>query len=399
MNKLNRMVFTMKIRPIYLIVLLALLLTACQSVNAMESTTTPPPVVTGDAAVTVEGKLTPAEFVDLSFNMPGVISEVLVDEGQPVQKDQVIARLDQGPRLASAVAAAELELVNAQQAMKALNDTSEVNTSSAAQKVATARDAVRYAERRLNNLKSGSRGTDVEKAAANVVLLKDRLDKAREDFAPYENKPEDNVTRATYQSRLADAQRKYDDAVLLLNNLQGTPSDIDLAIAEANLSLAQAQLALAESDYAEVKGGPDPDALQAAQARLNAAETGLTAAQAALSDSELKAPFTGTLVRLDIKAGEQAVPAKPAAVLADLSHWVVETDDLNEMEVPSIQEGQPVQLIPDSLPEMVIDGHVESISQIYEEKYGDVTYTVRIALDEIDPRLRWGMTMKARFGE
>jgi multidrug resistance efflux pump len=393
------MVSTMKIRPIYLIALLALLLTACQSVNAMEVTATPPPVVTGDAAVTVEGKLTPAEYVDLSFNMPGVISEVLVDEGQPVQKDQVIARLDQGPRLASAVAAAELELVNAQQALKALNDTAEVNTSSAAQKVAIARDAVRYAERRLNNLKSGSRGTDVEKAAANVVLLKDRLDKAREDFAPYKNKPEDNVTRATYQSRLADAQRKYDDAVLLLNNLQGTPSDIDLAIAEANLSLAQAQLALAESDYGEVKGGPDPDALQAAQARLNAAETGLTAAQAALSDSELKAPFTGTLVRLDIKAGEQAVPAKPAAVLADLSHWVVETDDLNEMEVPSIQEGQPVQLIPDSLPEMVIDGHVESISQIYEEKYGDVTYTVRIALDEIDPRLRWGMTMKARFGE
>lgn len=388
----------MRKKPFYLIVLLAFLLTACQSVSAMETTTTPP-VVTGDSAIIVEGKLTPAEYVELSFNMPGVISEVLIKEGQPVQKGQVIARLDQGPRLASAVAAAELEMVNAQQALKTLQETAEVNTTAAAQKVATARDAVRDAERHLNNLNSGSRGTDVQKAAANVVLLKDRLDQARKDFAPYQNKPEDNVTRATYQSRLADAQRKYDDAVRLLNNLQGTPSEIDQAIAEANLSLARAQLALAESEYQDVKDGPDPDDLQAAQARLIAAEAGLTAARAALADSELKAPFSGTLVKLDLKAGEQAIPGKPAAVIADLSHWVVETKDLNEMEVPLVQEGQMVQLTPDSIPDLVLNGRVESISQIYEEKFGDVTYTARIALEETDPRLRWGMTIKVRFGE
>ncbi len=399
MNKLERMVSTMKNTPIYLIVLLAFLLTACQSVSAQGATATPPPVVAGASALIVEGKLIPAEYVELSFNMPGVISEVLVKEGQPVQKGQVIARLDQGPRLASAVAAAELEMVNAQQALKTLTETAEVNTTAAAQKVATARDAVRYAERYLNNLNSGSRGTDVQKAAANVVLLKDRLDQARKDFAPYQNKPEDNLTRATYQSRLADAQRKYDDAVRLLNNLQGTPSDIDLAIAEANLSLARAQLTLAESEYEDVKNGPDPDALAAAQARLKAAEAGLTAARAALADSELAAPFTGTLVKLDLKAGEQAIPGKPAAIIADLSHWVVETKDLNEMKVPKIQAGQSVQVTPDSIPDLTLSGKIESISQIYVEKFGDVTYTARITLDETDARLRWGMTMKVRLEE
>jgi len=112
---------------------------------------------------------------------------------------------------------------------------------------------VRYAERYLNNLNSGSRGTDIDKARADVVLLKDRLDQARKDFAAYENKPEDNVTRAQYLSRLADAQRKYDDIVRLLNNLEGNPSDIDMAIAEANLTLSQAQLSLAEQEYEEVK--------------------------------------------------------------------------------------------------------------------------------------------------
>ncbi|MGW8250552.1 MAG: HlyD family secretion protein, partial [Anaerolineales bacterium] len=363
----------MKPKLFLLFIPIFLLLAGCQINTQAAQEPTQIPIVTGESGVTVEGKLVPLEDVQLSFNMPGMITEVLVEEGESVEQGQVLARLDQRPRLASAVAAAELEVVTAQQALKTLQENTTVTSAAAQQRVASARDAVRYAERYLNNLNSGSRGTDVDKAEANVVLLKDRLDKAREDYAPYENKPEDNVKRATFLSRMADAQRKYDDAVLLLNNLQGTPGDIDLAVAEANLSLAQAELALAEADYDEVKDGPDPDDLQAAQARLAAAEAALTAAQASLADSELTAPFSGTLVRLDLKAGEQAVPGKPVVVLADLSGWLVETEDLNEMEVPDIQVDQSVVLIPDALPDLELDGQVESISQIYEEKLGDVT--------------------------
>lgn len=391
------MVIDMKYTLLLISLLLASVLAGCQMNTQAAQEPTPIPVVTGESDVLVEGRLVPVEHVQLSFNMPGMITEVLAEEGDVVEEGQVIARLDQRPRLAAAVAAAELDVVASRQALDTLLEDSAVTRAAAQQKVAAARDTVRYAERYLNNLNSGSRGTDVDKADANVVLLKDRLDQAREDYAPYENKPDDNLKRAAYLSRLADAQRKYDDAVLLLNNLQGTPSDIDLAVADANLSLAQAQLILAEADLEDVKAGPDPDDLQAAQARLKAAETGLEAVQAAMADSELTAPFTGTLVRLDLKPGEQAVPGKTAAVLADLSAWVVETEDLNEMEVPDILEGQSVILLPDALPDLTLEGQVESISQLYVEKLGDVTYTARIALDDSDPRLRWGMTVNARF--
>ena len=183
--------------------------------------------------------------------------------------------------------------------------------------MADARDAVREAERDLTNLKSGGRQTDIDSAKANVVLLKDRLNKAQEDFASYENKPEDNVTRARLLSKLADTQRKYDDAVRLLNNLQGSAPDIDMAIAQANLSLAQASLTLAEQNYEKVKDGPDPDLLASAQAREKAAETGLVAAKAALANRQLVAPFDGTVAQLNLKVGEQAAPGVTAIVLAD----------------------------------------------------------------------------------
>jgi multidrug resistance efflux pump len=85
--------------------------------------------------------------------------------------------------------------------------------------------------------------------------------------------------------------------------------------------------------------------------------------------------------------------------IADLSRLYVETDDLTEIEVVDIKVGQKVTVVADALPGVEMTGTVESISQVYEEKRGDVTYTVRILLDNPDPRLRWGMTVVVTFEE
>jgi HlyD family secretion protein len=381
----------------WITIALAALLAGCQTATpAAQQPTGIPPVVSDDR-VEVEGKLVPVEHVALSFNMGGIVSQVLAEEGDAVSAGQVLAELDQRPRLEAGVASAELELVNARQMLKTLDETAGVTTAATQQRVASARDGVKAAQRYLDNLNSGSRQTDIDTARANVTILKDRLEKAKEDYSSYENKPEDNVTRAGYLSRMADAQQRYDDAVRLLNNLQGTPSEIDLAVAEANLSLAQAELALAESDYTDVQSGPDPDSLEAAQARLLAAEAGLVAANASLEDAQLVAPFSGTLVKLDLKVGEQAIPGMQVVVVADFSSWVVETDDLNEMEAPFLQAGQSAEIIPQALTDLVLAGKVDSISQYYQEKFGDIVYTAKIELLSGDPRLRWGMTVTVNF--
>ncbi len=41
---------------------------------------------------------------------------------------------------------------------------------------------------------------------------------------------------------------------------------------------------------------------------------------------------------------------------------------------------------------------VDSIGLVSEVKRGDAIYTVRIVVDEADPRLRWGMTVVVTFG-
>jgi multidrug efflux pump subunit AcrA (membrane-fusion protein) len=376
----------------------AILLSGCQAITGQpEATSTPLPVVTQEPGVLAEGTLVPQQYVNLSFTASGMVEELMVEEGQQIEQGQVIAYLDQRQQLAAAVDSTQLELINAQQALKALNDNAAVNTANAAQKVASQRDAVRDAERYLNNIQSLAEQADIDKARANVVILKDRLDDAQKDFAPYENKPEDNVTRAQLLSKLSDARNHYEDAVRLMNNLEGSASEIDMAIAEANLSLAQASLQLAEDEYNKVKDGPDPDLLESSQARVKAAETGLEAAKANLTSRELTAPFAGTVARLNLKVGEQVLPGQTAVVLADLSGWVVETDDLTENEVTGVSVGQEATITFDALPELEFPGVVQAISDLSTNVSGDVTYTTKVHLNESDPRLRWGMTALVKF--
>jgi multidrug efflux pump subunit AcrA (membrane-fusion protein) len=392
----------MKSKSFALFIVLALTglwVTACGGIGVPGGAPTPTaiPVVVSDTNVVAEGRVVPNQSTNLSFKGSGQVTEILITEGDNIEAGQVIARLDNGEQLQSAVANAEVELLNAQQARKTLVENAKVNSAAALQKVADARDAVREADRRLNNLKSGSRDTDIDLAKADVAILKDQLDDAREDYKPYENKPEDDVKRATFLSRFAQAEQLYNDAVRKLNNLQGTVSEIDMAVAEANRSVAEAQLILAQQNYDEVGSGPDPDDMAAADARIKAAETGLAAAQAVLKNIELVAPFGGKIVDLSITEGEQVAPGVTVAMLADFSKFIVETDDLTEIEIPDVSVGQTVTIVPDALPDLKLNGTVERIGDVFEEKRGDITYTVRINLNQTDERLRWGMTVVVTF--
>ena len=377
-----------------------IILAACNAQNNSkgEADLTEIPVVVDEFAVMAEGRIVPKDYVNLTFANGGQVAEIMIEEGEAVKAGDVIARL-RNEQLAAAVASSEVELVNAQQAYDDLTNNLDLLTAQAQQQVAEANEAVRDAERQLTNYNNGANQANIDAAEANVVILKDRLDKAQEEFDKVAGKPEDNLVRAAMQSRLADAQLAYDAAVRQLNALVGSTNDVDLAVAEAELAVAEAQLAIAERDYALWQDGPHPDDLAAAEARLNAAQANLESAQVALADTQLTSPISGVVVSMNLKVGEQVGPGEVAAVVADLSSWKVETDNLTEIEVPGVHVGQTVTIVPDALPDLTLTGTVESVGDLFEEKRGDVTYTVLINLDEGDPALRWGMTVVATFSE
>ncbi len=403
-------------RIIILVAMLSFTLAACElalpTTQEPEEDPTAVPVVQ-DFAVVAEGRLVPNEYAELSFVSGGQVAEIFFNEGDLVESGEVLARLGEREQIESSLAnaqlelsAAELELLSAQQDLQTLYENWPAAATAAQEALTNARQEVRDTERIYSYRTSPADQTDIDVAWSQVVLAEDELEDAKEDFEPYEDKPADNLERATFQSLLAEAQQAYDAAVRKYNALIDVSNEFEISQAEADYNIAQARLEQAQEDNDELIEGPDPDDVALAEARIASAESRIAAAQAniaatqsALDDLDLVATFGGTVVDFDLILGEQVTPGQPVVTVADFSQWYVETDNLTEIEVVDVAVGQAVTILPDALPDVELTGSVESITDFFEEKRGDITYTARILVDEIDPLLRWGMTVVVTFVE
>jgi len=388
--------------PVFLILgALALAVTACGGGGAPTPEQADVAVVVDTLSVIAEGRLVPVESVQLSFRNGGEIAEVLVAEGDTVEAGQLLARLGNGQQMEAAVASALLELVSAQQALEAIYEQADPMTAQAQLDLANARDEVRKAEYKWSVQQEGRRASlsTINGAEAKLVLAKNALDRAKDNHDEFSGRSKDDPARALALTELAGAQQKYDAALRNVNWYTGHPTEIQQAMLDAEVAIAQAQLEEAERVWEERKYGPDADEVALAGARLANAEAQLQAAEAALADRELTAPIAGTVASVSIKAGEVATPGQVALVLADFSSWMVETDNLTEIELPSIAVGQPAVVTFDALSDVELAGVVNTISPFFEIKRGDVTYAVEIELNETDPRLQWGMTTVVTFEE
>ncbi|MEW6028895.1 MAG: HlyD family secretion protein [Chloroflexota bacterium] len=336
----------MKTVKFVLLAVLSLLFTACGAAPTPTAEATAIPTVLADTAIVSEGRLEPVRYAEIALNASGLVSEVLVTEGEEVSAGQVIARLESGEArtLEDAQAAALQELTAAYQ-------------------------GVRDAQFKLDNFDVPSDFSGMTPTEA-VEMTLEKLNAARSAYEPYENYSPNNSTAKEYKKRLDDAWSKYRKAIQWLE-------------LESNLENAQARLAQAQKDY---------DALQDPSFAEDTA-----GARAALANAEVRAPFAGVITSLDLKVGEFASAGQPVVTIADTSRWVVKTTDLTEIDVVSISEGQPATVKLDAIPDAELKGNVLSIGQSYSESQGDVVYEVTILLTDVHSAMRWGMTAEVKF--
>ena len=100
--------------------------------------------------------------------------------------------------------------------------------------------------------------------------------------------------------------------------------------------------------------------------------------------SELTSGMAGSVVDLSLQVGQQVQAGVPAVTVADFSNWVIKSDNLREVDVVKIKEGQKVEIVFDSLPDTKFSGEVTNIATKFEEKRGDITYTVTVLLSQPD---------------
>jgi multidrug resistance efflux pump len=380
------------------ILLVAMLfLSACDDLGGKE-TEQPAPMPTaaapGETSVIVEGRIVPREDTELFFLSSGEVDEVTVSEGEQVTRGQVLAKLGDRESYQASISAAQLELTLAQQAVDDLERTTSLAYQQARWEVAQAEAANLDAEQRLEEIDTDETQKKIDDANVKLSNEEDDLQDAQDEFDKYADLDADNPDRKNAEQQLEDAQLAYDQAERERDRLVN-----ELEQARADAALSNARLQEAKFRLEQRTDGPDQQELAAAEARLVNAQAQLAAAEAAMANLNLLAPYDGTIVKVNIAVGETALPNRTVMVIADMSEWYVETTDLTENEVVSIELGQTALVVPDALPDLEMTGNVESISQVYQEIAGDITYEVWLLLTDPDPQIRWGMTVEVTFNE
>jgi HlyD family secretion protein len=295
-----------------------------------------------DDALTLYGNVDIRQ-VDLAFNAEGKIAELLVEEGDRVEADQLLARL-KGDMYADLVAAAEARVTES--------------------------------EARLDELQSGTRQEEIARARAAVRQAQAMVEETRSTLQRRRQLlASDNISEQAFD----EARRAYDEA-------------------EAVLAQRRAELELAEQ-------GPRAQTIRAAEARLAFDRATLRLARERRDNTTLLAPAAGTVLTRIREPGATVGPTTPVLTLALRDPVRVRTY-VGEPNLGRVVPGMPVTVTTDSFPDRTYQGQVGYISPSAEftpksvetpELRTDLVYRVRVIVTNPDQGLRQGMPVSVHL--
>jgi len=324
----------------------------------------------------------------LALGLGGVVASVNVAVGDVVRAGDVLVELENS--------AFQLDVEQASRRLRELKSMSSI--AAASQAVASARQEQDKAHKKVNGL-TYPRASEalIENTEGQIELTKEEVATTSNEFRSLEGLAEDDPRRAAALVAMTNAQMNLNKLTANLNWYIGKPSDIDVAIVQADFEEATAVLQEAEWYLAALQGDPVPaDATGSKLAQLQSAEDDLAGAQAQLESTRLVSPFSGSIVAVNILVGEYTSPGEVLVMLSDLARLHVETTDLSERDLPQIAVGQAATVTVNALGQDVA-GRVTAISPLAETLGGDVVYRVTVELDTVPAKLRAGMSVDVQF--
>lgn len=337
--------------------------------------------------VTGTGNIEPNAAAGLAFTVAGNVGQVYVKVGDQVRAGQALMDLDPNSLDASLVSA-QANLVTAQQNLNDLlnQDNWQLSLAQAQSDLANAQDQLHTAEYDRSVKQQGNRASQltIDGAEARLKLAKDNLDQAKRRYDNVSGDPTQSATKAVALTNWVNAQNDYNSALRALNWYKGKPTDIQQAQYDSAVAVAQAKVDQAQQQVDKLQNGPDPDKVAAARAQVQAA-------QAMVNQSRLMAPFDGRVMAIYYRPGDREAPGSVAIELDDVSQYHIVTN-VDELDIASVQIGQPATISLDALPGVQLSGKVDEIDLSPDPTSTTTEYPVRIALTNPDKEARVGMT-------
>jgi len=309
------------------------------------------------SVVTASGEITPRTYTDLGANAQGLITDLLVKEGDRVRKGQVVARIE------SIQANADV------QAQKASVASAEADSAASEAGLKMQDDTIRTQEATIERIKA-----DLELAKLNF----DRYDQLFK--AGVSPKADYDQRKSTYESQKAGLR----EAELRLDQLKSQRAQ------------AQAQIT-------------------SAQRRVSQAQAGLTRVSDILAKHDVISPLDGIVTNLPVRLGETVVPgiqnsaASAVMTIADMSLITAQVK-VDETDIVNLQIGQKATVTIDAVPDHTFSGHVieigntailRSTGQVASNSGTSSTeakdFKVVVALDDPPDTIRPGLSCTAKI--
>ena len=213
-------------------------------------------------------------------------------------------------------------------------------------------------------------------------------------------------------ARLDDStvRPSYELALRQLEAARKELAEIEVRLAEAERSLRRTTQLRSDKLVSEVALDEAQSEVAALRARLEASHSQVKVAEGTvrvreqnLDDLLVRAPFDGVVVSKDAQPGEIVSPMSSGgftrtgiATIVDMDSREIEVD-VNEAFINRVHDNQKTEAVLDAYPDWVIPSHVINVVPTADRQ--KATVRVRIAFDELEPRILPQMGVKVSFLE
>lgn len=289
---------------------------------------------------------------NLSFQVAGRVAQVLVQEGQSVTRNQLIAELDRS-EFESRQSQARANLERAQKTKNQLQTMLEISTKTLP--------------------------TEVTRAKASVKGARDTLKDAERNYRRFE----ELFSKEVVTEKERDTMKLHYE------------------IAQSRLAESESVLKLAEGNLTKIDAIKQD--IDVASAQISAARASLNQTSIQLDYTRLMSPTDGVITSRNIEPGETVTPGREVITVSDLSRVDLKIF-VDETEIGKVKPGQKVNVKIDTFPDKTYTGIVSFISpegeftpKIIQTKKERVklVYLVKISIANPDVQLKAGMPADA----
>lgn len=353
-------------------------------------------------SVSATGTLQPYSQVDVRSRATGTVTDVRVQEGDRVQKGQLLVVIDDvdaraGFQTAQAqLAAAYARLEQARSQLTSTRGQGATRVTEAEAEVATARA-------RLTQVTAGSRPEQLDQAREAVRQAELSLDLARQNLDRQRNLFSDGLVaraqldQAQNQFETAQAQLRAAQARLRETQAGSRPEDIEIARRQVH----QAEAAVAQAKAARLQEQVLAADVKSAEAQVRNASAQASQARGRLAETQIIAPIAGIVAVRSVQIGQTVIgglggSGTPVMTIAD-TRVIQAKVSVDETDVAQVKVGMPVKVTADALPKLTFSGTVTRIAPQSVVVQNVTQYDVMVEIKNPQQALRLGMSVDAEF--